>query len=238
MNSTSRKRQAPEIVSVLSHEIKGLLTPIEGWARTLLSLGDNVDAAARTEGLRSILRASLRLERLAGNLLQQAKLEQGLETPCLQRLSLARIVEETVADLRITEPERAIDIVTEIDDDTIVADDLWIARVLGNLLSNAIKYSAGRSPVSVRLEGDAVWISVSVADRGRGIRPEDLEKIFRPYERLAERHAAAETGAGLGLYVARSLALEMDGDLRVTSAPGEGSTFTLVLPRAATIDLR
>lgn len=232
MNSTSRKRQAPEIVAVLSHEIKGLLAPIEGWARTLLSVGDNVDATVRSEGLRSILRASLRLERLAGNLLQQAKLEQGLETPHLQRLSLRRIVEETVADFRITEPSRVIDVTAEIDDDTIVADDLWVARILGNLLSNSLKYSARGSPVSVRLEGEELWISASVGDRGPGIPAQDVEKIFRPFERLEERRDASEAGAGLGLYVARALALTMNGDMRVTSIPGQGSTFTVVLPRA------
>ncbi len=110
---------------------------------------------------------------------------------------------------------------------TVKADPLRLEQILTNLLSNAFKYGAGK-PVSVELEGDEAAVRVSVRDGGAGIPEEAQRRIFEPYER-ASAHSRRES-LGLGLFIARELALAHGGDISVASRPGEGSRFTLELP--------
>jgi len=106
---------------------------------------------------------------------------------------------------------------------------LRLDQVLSNLVSNALKYGAGR-PVEVAVSGHAdAEAIVTVRDRGIGIRPEDQARIFGRFERaVSEGHYG---GLGLGLWICRQLLDSMGGDVRVESAPGEGATFIVRLPR-------
>ncbi|SFC97757.1 hybrid sensor histidine kinase/response regulator [Massilia yuzhufengensis] len=106
-------------------------------------------------------------------------------------------------------------------------DEFRIEQVVVNLLTNALRYGGGQPvEVSVQYAGDTVRIDVR--DEGKGIAPSDLDRIFEPYERGARN--GEPKGLGLGLYISRQLAVSHGGELRVTSKPGEGSTFTLILP--------
>jgi CheY-like chemotaxis protein len=109
------------------------------------------------------------------------------------------------------------------------ADTQRLKQVLINLLSNAVKYNreGGEVEVSAVREGSD-WVRISVTDTGPGIDPDSFEKLFTPFERL---DAGADVeGTGLGLALSRSLVEAMHGSLTVSSAPGEGSTFTVELP--------
>ena len=102
-------------------------------------------------------------------------------------------------------------------------------QVLRNLISNAVKYGEGR-PIDVTIrDGDPV--RVAVTDRGIGISAEDIERIFERFERAVPVRRFG--GFGVGLWVARTVVQAMGGAIRVESAPGAGSTFTIELPRAA-----
>jgi two-component system, OmpR family, sensor kinase len=105
-----------------------------------------------------------------------------------------------------------------------------VEQVLAILLANAVKYGAGQ-PVRVELSADGDDIAVVVVDRGIGIRAEDQARIFRVFERaVPSQHYG---GLGLGLYIAKEIAVAHGGDIGVESRPGEGATFTLRLPRRA-----
>ncbi|MCC2956040.1 hybrid sensor histidine kinase/response regulator [Massilia sp. IC2-477] len=106
-------------------------------------------------------------------------------------------------------------------------DEFRIEQVVVNLLTNALRYGGGQ-PVEVSVQYAKDTVSIHVRDEGKGIAQSDLERIFEPYERGARN--GEPKGLGLGLYISRQLAISHGGELRVTSRPGEGSTFTLVLP--------
>jgi signal transduction histidine kinase len=111
-----------------------------------------------------------------------------------------------------------------------------LRQILLNLLTNAIKFTDAGGKVTLACETDAAAgvVRVTVTDTGRGIPSDQLERIFEPFVQV-DRHRTpgSQQGVGLGLAISRDLARGMGGDLTAASAPGEGSTFTLTLPRAA-----
>ena len=110
-------------------------------------------------------------------------------------------------------------------------DKTRLEQIIGNLLSNAIKYGAGK-PIDVTVARTGTHATVSIQDRGIGIAPEHLVRIFDRFERAASIRSYG--GLGLGLYVAREIITAHGGTLRVESSPGEGSTFVVSLPLAET----
>jgi signal transduction histidine kinase len=115
------------------------------------------------------------------------------------------------------------------------ADAQRLEQVVSNLLSNAIRYTPPGGLASARVDADSDAVRVEVRDTGEGIAPEDLPHVFERFFR--GRHPRAEgdgrVGAGLGLALAKELVEAMGGSISATSAPGEGSSFTVRLPRAA-----
>jgi signal transduction histidine kinase len=113
-----------------------------------------------------------------------------------------------------------------------IGDRARVDQILLNLLSNAIKYTptAGRITVKCAVSADAA--SISVIDTGHGVPKEKLEAIFEPFVQLGRSLSSAHEGMGLGLSISREMARAMRGDLIVASKVGEGSTFTLMLPRS------
>ncbi|HEX6547684.1 MAG TPA: sensor histidine kinase, partial [Candidatus Dormibacteraeota bacterium] len=101
-----------------------------------------------------------------------------------------------------------------------------------NLISNAVKYSPPGSEVEVSVSVKADRVGVAVRDHGVGIAPADLKRLFTRFGRIVNRETEHITGTGLGLFLSRELARMHGGDIRVQSAPGQGSTFTLELPAA------
>ena len=112
---------------------------------------------------------------------------------------------------------------------TVQADPERLSQVVGNLLSNAIKYTPSGSQVCVAAGQQDGYVFIRVADDGPGIPPDEQEKIFAPFYR-GEQRRRIKQGMGLGLTIARDLAIAHDGRIEVDSAPGQGSRFTLWLP--------
>jgi signal transduction histidine kinase len=113
-------------------------------------------------------------------------------------------------------------------------DSVRSVQILSNLLSNAMKYSPEGTPITVRVPesefGDTHAV-VTVTDQGCGLAAGDLERVFERFYRVEDSMTMRTSGSGLGLYIARELAVAMGGSLTVTSQPGQGSTFTVRLPR-------
>ena len=118
----------------------------------------------------------------------------------------------------------------------VVADREKLEQVLINLLGNAVKFtpSGGRITLSAADEGDRIMLRVQ--DTGIGIEPWQMSTIFEPFVQLEPTLTRTTEGAGLGLAISRELARGMGGEISVSSVPGEGSTFTVELPRAAAGD--
>jgi signal transduction histidine kinase len=112
-------------------------------------------------------------------------------------------------------------------------DAMRVVQVLSNLVSNALKYSEAGSPVDVRLTADDGTATVEVADRGRGIPADQLERVFDKFHRVEDPMRMTTSGTGLGLYIARELANAMGATLACRSTLGVGSVFSLSLPVVA-----
>jgi signal transduction histidine kinase len=108
-----------------------------------------------------------------------------------------------------------------------------VQQILLNLFSNAIKFTPGGGRISLACSVTDSRVSISVSDTGPGIPEAEQESIFEPFVQLGRSLTCTRDGIGVGLAISRSLARTMAGDLTVASAPGTGSTFTLLLPRAA-----
>ena len=123
-------------------------------------------------------------------------------------------------------------------DVTVQADAGEVEIVLNNLVSNAVKYNrdGGRVTVSLRRLGDGV--EIAVADTGIGLKPEEAAKLFREFVRIKNEHTVKVLGSGLGLSTVRKIATMYEGDARVESEAGVGSTFTVRLRDAARSDDR
>ena len=104
--------------------------------------------------------------------------------------------------------------------------------MLANLIPNAHKYSPADQEVRLRVWRDNGWAMAAVADRGRGIPREELDRVFEKFHRIEDPMTMTTGGTGLGLYIARELTRAMGGEIEATSAPRRGSTFTVRLPMA------
>lgn len=147
-------------------------------------------------------------------------------------MDLPREAAEAAARIRVSHPGTAIRLITDPDAGPFAAriDAMRFAQVLDNILGNAVKFSPHGTPIEVRVERQLSDVVVVVSDRGDGILPEDLERIFERHTR-AERHAATVPGAGIGLAIAREIVLAHGGRMWAESAgPGRGSTISIALP--------
>jgi hypothetical protein len=145
-------------------------------------------------------------------------------------VDLADLARRAAGLLALKAADRSIRIDRPAEDDSLpaIGEFRRVLQVLLNLLGNAINYAPDGSMIWLRLDDGPDWASVTVADQGPGLSDEEQQRLFNKWERLGR---SGDGGSGLGLYISRRLALAMQGDLTVESAPGQGARFTLVLPK-------
>jgi two-component system sensor histidine kinase SenX3 len=123
-----------------------------------------------------------------------------------------------------------LDVAAPDDAVEVVGDDRQLVSALANLLDNAVKYSEPGSTVRATVTTGDGWLDVAVTDQGVGIPAKDLARIFERFYRVDRARSRATGGTGLGLSIVRHVVANHDGDVRVESREGEGSTFTVRLP--------
>lgn len=210
----------------VAHEIRSPLNAIYGYAQ-LLERGEGRDpvAAART-----IRRSAEHLAHLAEGLLDMAQVEGGAMTLERAPIRLPEFLDGLIAMLRGQAEAKGLALVLERPaglPEWVQGDARRLRQVLINLIANAIKFTDHGS-VTLAVEYRNELATFTVSDTGIGIAPEDAERIFAPFER-AGGAAAARPGAGLGLAITQALVHIMGGEIRVESAPGAGSRFTVRL---------
>jgi signal transduction histidine kinase len=233
--------QQARFVADASHEIRSPLAAIRSTAEAAL-IGERPPDQLR-DALTTVVDGTDRLSRVANDLLLLARSEQVLVAASLEDFDLSILVAESldsvpaaVAVVRASsagphEPESMTTgeaIAVSLKPDLPVhADPTDVRRIVINLIENALRHGGGRVAVrTLIVAGDA---AVEVSDRGPGIAPADLERIFQPFFR-SRADAEATVGAGLGLAIALSLARRNGGRLTVNTRRGAGATFRLLLP--------
>lgn len=219
-----------QFVSSVSHELKTPLTAIRMFAETL-QLGRPV-GQAREEYLQTIVNESERLTRLLNNVLDFSKIEQGRKTYHRQPCSLPAVVRSAAQAMTYPLSQQGFELRLAIAQDLprVAADADAIEQAILNLLSNAMKYSGQGREIGLRLDrqnGDAV---ISVTDMGLGIPSDEHARIFEKFYRVAGRERQLIPGTGLGLTLVAHVVEAHGGRVTVRSAPGDGSTFSIVLP--------
>jgi PAS domain S-box-containing protein len=225
-------RARDEFLSVASHELRTPLTTLQvrlhGLGDALAPIDDATQLPVVQRSLDSSLRQTSRLIGLVENLLDVSRLTKGEMVLRPQRYDLAAAVREVVDTF--AELARGAGVVLEVlAPDPVIGswDRLRVDQIVQNLVANAIKY-APDAPVTITVDRQAEIPTITVRDRGPGIPPGDLERIFEPYER--GEPGPHRGGLGLGLYVVRLNAAAHGGEVRVTSTPGDGAQFVVTLP--------
>ena len=222
-------RLKSQFVSAVSHEFRTPLAGIRQFAEMLVNERIQ-DDERRRRYLRRILGASERLSRLVDNVLDFARIEEGRQIYQRVAIDTAAWLRQTVAEFQDTlPPERSVDAAIPEELPGIAGDPDALGRAIQNLLDNAVKYSPDEPVVWLDARAEAGEIRIAVRDRGVGVSDADRPRLFDRFFRGA---ALAQTvgGAGLGLSLVQHVVSAHGGTISVESAPGSGSTFSIVLP--------
>jgi PAS domain S-box-containing protein len=222
-------RAKSEFLSRMSHELRTPLNVVLGFTQLLQMEKLPEEQASWVD---QVLRAGRHLLDLINEVLDIARIESGALALSPEAVSLRDVVGDTVESMRpiAAASDISIDFLIEGDDLFVHADRQRLKQVLINLLANAVKYNRPHGSVLVTSKvRDDETTEIRVSDTGIGIAAEHIERLFVPFDRLGAEQSAIE-GTGVGLPLSLRLVEAMDGDLAVTSVPGEGSTFTVALP--------
>jgi PAS domain S-box-containing protein len=223
-----------QFLATMSHELRTPLNAIGGYAE-LLELGIHGPVTdAQRDVLSRIQRSQHHLLSLINNVLNLVKLDTHHVSYDLSTVSLGAVL-EFVAEAtgpQVRAKHLRYDTSGCSRELAVRADPEKLRQILLNLLSNAIKFTDDGGAIAIACSADRGTVRIHVRDSGIGIAADQQDKIFEPFVQVDRRLNRPMEGTGLGLAISRELARGMGGELTVESRPGEGTTFTLSLPRA------
>ena len=223
-----------EFLSIASHELRTPLTALTLHLQTLLRRLRRSDQKPSVEEMIGTMEAANRLlarvAKMTHDLLEVSRVATGRLQLQREEMDLAASVRESVARFEQPLTSAACPVELRLEGNlTGLWDPARLDQVIDNLLGNAAKYGAGK-PVEVWLSDRGERVVLQVRDHGIGVEPADQPRIFGQFERAVSRRRFG--GFGLGLWIARRVVEAHGGSIRLTSAPGLGSTFTVELPRS------
>jgi signal transduction histidine kinase len=231
-------RAKSDFLANMSHELRTPLNAIIGFSEMLVDEKAGPLNANQKDFLNDILKSGRHLLTLINDVLDLARVASGKLELRPQSFSLREAIAETCSIVKPMADQRnvTINIDARVDNDIVTLDPLRFKQVLYNLLSNAIKYNYENGHVEVAVSVDKQnQIRLQVKDTGRGIKEEDLPRIFHDFVQLDIGTAKLQPGAGLGLALTKKILEEQKGSITAESEVGQGSTFTVVLPIASEI---
>ncbi len=222
-------RLQSDFVAAVSHEFRTPLTSLRQFT-DLLADGRLSSQEDRDQYYGALRRGTQRLTRLVENLLDFGRMDAGSHEFDLQALSAKDLVQRVVAEFQEEVRTRGCreDLGWNGDEAVVRADEAALGRALWNLLDNALKYSPRCKTIGVTGEVDDGQLVISVRDLG--IPREEQRQVFRKFVRGSAATASAVKGTGLGLTLVQQIVQAHGGQMRLESRPGEGSTFSIVLP--------
>lgn len=223
-------RLKSNLLSSVSHELRTPLAVIKGYSTMLLDYDRRLRPGEKGQYLESIDRATDRLTELVDCLLDMSRLEAGLLRLDKQPTSIAKLLEETVAEAKLRAPSHEVVAVLRKKLPVVNIDARRIRQVADNILDNAIKYSEKGTRVVLQARRAGSELLVSVTDQGIGIPGEELTKVFDRMYRIEQRLTPEIGGVGLGLAICKGLVEAHGGRIWVESELGKGSTFYFTLP--------
>ncbi len=218
-----------DFVATVSHELRTPLTAIVGYAELLQAHWAELADEDRLDRVDRIVVSANRQQRLVEDLLLVSRLEIGALAPKTQTVLLQSLIDRAASEVRSSYIGQQIEIEGP-GDLQVLADPDRTVQVLVNILDNAAKYSPEGSPVHIRFARETPAAAVLVRDHGAGISVEGLDRLFTRFGRASGSPTrSGRVGTGLGLFISRSLAQAMGGDLQLESTGCAGSVFRLTL---------
>jgi signal transduction histidine kinase/CheY-like chemotaxis protein len=229
-------RAKSDFLSRTSHELRTPLNSVLGFAQ-LLEMGDL--GAQERQSVTQITNAGRHLLDLINDVLDIARIEAGGMSIAPDAIRVQEVVTEAVDLIRPLAQQQGVEVDTdleEVSDRFVIADKQRLNQILLNLLSNAIKYNhpGGQMKITCSVS-ELDRIRFEVADSGRGMNAQQLERLFTPFDRLGAERFDVQ-GAGIGLALSNLLAGLMNSEIEVESQPGRGSTFWFDLPASGSAD--
>jgi signal transduction histidine kinase len=218
-----------DFVSLVSHELRAPMASVIGCAVTLRARWRELSAEQRESFLALIEQETGRLSTLVGDVLDTSRIEAGTFTYVFGDVDVGDLVRETASMVSLGTDEVTVKASVVEPLPVVRGDRDRLRQLLLNLLSNAAKYTVSGDEIEVRAAADDGAVLVSVEDHGPGIPSDQQRLVFEKFGRV-NSGGRSKPGAGLGLFIARSIAEAHGGTLDVRSDPGSGATFTIRLP--------
>ena len=225
-NLAAEKDAIKTLIGDISHQTKTPIANLLLYAQLL----EEQDLPPESRAYVSALEGQAeKLRFLIDALVKTSRLESGVLAMTPRRHGLQQMLEDAAAQAAPRAEAKGIALTVEPTDLSARFDPKWTTEALYNLVDNAVKYTPTGGSVTLRAVGSELFCRIDVTDTGPGIPEAEQAKIFQRFYRSPA--VSGEEGVGIGLYLARQIAAGQGGYLKVTSRPGEGSTFSLFLPR-------
>ncbi len=226
-------RLQADLLANVTHDLHSPLAAIRMYAQTLQGGRLDGDPEARRESLDSIVRETLWLETMIDRVITWRGAAKDRDLLRMQIGPVGQAVEEAVGRFSRLVEQGEVDLSLQVESRAQVRHDpLRLSAVVLNLLINAYKYTRAEKKISVSVRDRDGQVAIAVEDNGIGIPRREVRRIFEPFYRVDWKLAGQASGAGLGLAIVRHLVKAHGGEVLVESEEGQGSRFTVVLPRA------
>jgi two-component system sensor histidine kinase KdpD len=222
------ERLSKTLLDSMSHEIRTPIAAIKSATGNLAELQDN-DTQIRREMISEIQEATERLNRLVGNVLEASRLESGAVKPRLNECDVGELIHVVLADLEKELSRHKVKVDIQPGLPVVRMDFVLMQHALTNLLSNAVFHTPSRTLIEIEARLEPENIALSVLDRGPGIPPDSLPRIFDKFYRVPNSRTG---GTGLGLSLVKGFVEAQSGRVSVENRPDGGAAFTIRLPKA------
>ncbi|WP_342479980.1 HAMP domain-containing sensor histidine kinase [Paenibacillus sp. FSL L8-0340] len=217
-----------EFVSNVSHEIQSPLTSISGYAIALKQ--ENIGVHERIRYLDIIINEADRMSKMSASLLKLSLLESQSQQLTLSTLSLDEQIRRVIVAIQPQWSARNITFELDLKAVMLTGDHDQLNQVWTNILGNSIKFSKDGGVITVSITQDNTNVTVTISDTGIGISPEDQKRIFERFFKADRSHSRKYEGSGMGLAIVKQIVSLHQGDIRLESEPGRGTTFIVTLP--------
>ena len=223
------------LLGVVAHELRSPLGLLNGFSLAMLDDIENIDQQSLKTYLGVINDSATRMLRLVDELLDVTKIELGEVPLDVKQVDLTELIKTHVNDYSYVARKKNIMLKEQIllNSLSCKCDPVKVGQVISNFIDNAIKYSPPGTTIETigKQQDSEVWIGVR--DEGPGIKPEEIQHLFKSFEhnKISSRPTAGEKSSGLGLAICKKIIEAHHGEIGVDSTPGQGSTFWFTLPK-------
>lgn len=223
-----------DFVSNVSHEVQSPLTSISGYAMALKQV--NIPDKERSRYLDIIISEATRMSKMSDSLLKLSLLESQSQQMQLTSFRLDEQIRRVIVAIQPQWSARNIQFELNLKAAMLIADYDQLNQVWTNILGNSIKFSEDGGRITVSMKQDIKFITVRISDSGIGISLEDQKHIFERFFKADRSHSRKYDGSGMGLAIVKQIVSLHQGDIRVESEPGMGTTFIVTLPTTMATD--